>query len=361
MAHGSTMGASVVVLGLACFRQASAFVVSVRSPAATTAPSPAAAAGLLRINSVGEHRLHRKTSAASGVYRLSMQNAAGSQDAGSRRSSSDSSSSSSGASTRLEFGSGLGAAAAAIVIGGTSARGALAEDTTGDAATAVVATAGPEGAAPAASPAATETKPSLRELGFEVPYTGKSVPLNKFLGNRATLVVNGKLDDPEALHQMPGITKLASEYSKDGLNVLLFPTDQGTFEADEDRVIRIKFYQFYGFGQYPKAVVFDKIDIVGNTIHPFYRYLCRALKNPNGIARITLNYEKFLLDQDGKVVRRYPRKLEAADFEADIKAVIAGDPLPAENRDYKLSWLKADQEATKSEYAFKLGLNYYNN
>ncbi|CAM9340892.1 unnamed protein product [Ectocarpus sp. 4 AP-2014] len=358
MAHGSTMASSVVVLGLACFQQASAFVVSVRSPAAT-APAPATAAGLLRINSVGELRLHRKTSAASGVYRLSMQKAAGSQDAGSRRSSSRSSSG--GASTRLEFGAGLGAAAAAIVMGGTSARGALAEDATGDAATAVVATAGAEGAAPAASPAATETKQSLRELGFEVPYTGKLVPLNKFLGSRATLVVNGKLDDPEALHQMPGITKLASEYSKDGLNVLLFPTDQGTFEADEDRVVRIKFYQFYGFGQYPKAVVFDKIDIVGNTIHPFYRYLCRALKNPNGIARITLNYEKFLLDQDGKVVRRYPRRLEAADFEADVKAVMAGDPLPAENRDYKLSWLKADQEATKSEYAFKLGLNYYNN
>ncbi|CAM9916528.1 unnamed protein product [Ectocarpus sp. 12 AP-2014] len=359
MAHGSTMAASVIVLGLACFRQASAFVVSVRSPAAT-APAPATAAGLTRINSVGKHRLHRRTRAASGVYRLSMQKAAGSQDVGNRRSSS-SSSGGGGASTRFEFGAGLGAAAAAIVMGGTSARDALAEDATGDAATAVVATAGAEGAAPAASPAATETKSSLRELGLEVPYTGKLVPLNKFLGSRATLVVNGKLDDPEALHQMPGITKLASEYSKDGLNVLLFPTDQGTFEADEDRVVRIKFYQFYGFGQYPKAVVFDKIDIVGNTIHPFYRYLCRALKNPNGIARITLNYEKFLLDQDGKVVRRYPRKLEAADFEADVKAVIAGDPLPAENRDYKLSWLKADQEATKSEYAFKLGLNYYNN
>lgn len=49
------------------------------------------------------------------------------------------------------------------------------------------------------------------------------------------------------------------------------------------------------------------------------RYLCRGLKNPNGIARITLNYEKFLLDKDGVVVRRYPRKLEAADFEADVK------------------------------------------
>lgn len=46
---------------------------------------------------------------------------------------------------------------------------------------------------------------------------------------------------------------------------------QGTFEADEDRVVRIKLYQFYGFGQYPRAVVFDKVDIVGSTIHPFYR------------------------------------------------------------------------------------------
>lgn len=51
----------------------------------------------------------------------------------------------------------------------------------------------------------------------------------------------------------------------------LFFFVQGTFEADEDRVVRIKFYQFYGFGQFPKAVVFDKVDIVGNTIHPFYR------------------------------------------------------------------------------------------
>lgn len=54
---------------------------------------------------------------------------------------------------------------------------------------------------------------------------------------------------------------------------MLYKLSQGTFEADEDRVVRIKFYQFYGFGQYPKAVVFDKVDIVGSTIHPFYRYV----------------------------------------------------------------------------------------
>lgn len=50
-----------------------------------------------------------------------------------------------------------------------------------------------------------------------------------------------------------------------------------------------------------------------------HRYLCRGLKNPNGVARITLNYEKFLLDKDGVPVRRYPRKLEAEDFEQDVQ------------------------------------------
>lgn len=38
-----------------------------------------------------------------------------------------------------------------------------------------------------------------------------------------------------SIGQMPGITKLASEYSKDGLNVLLFPTDQVRLSLDRLR------------------------------------------------------------------------------------------------------------------------------
>lgn len=43
---------------------------------------------------------------------------------------------------------------------------------------------------------------ALKDMGLEVPYTGKSLPLNKFLGGKATLVVNPKIDDPESLHQV---------------------------------------------------------------------------------------------------------------------------------------------------------------
>lgn len=42
----------------------------------------------------------------------------------------------------------------------------------------------------------------LRDLGLEVPYTGKSLPLDRFLGSKATLVVNPKIDDPESLTQV---------------------------------------------------------------------------------------------------------------------------------------------------------------
>lgn len=108
-------------------------------------------------------------------------------------------------STRLDFGVGLGATAAAVLLGGRS-RQALAEDVVAEggegaaSATAAAVSTGPVDAAPVV--AAAVEGPALRDLGFEVPYTGKMVPLNKFIGAKATLVVNPKIDDPESLHQV---------------------------------------------------------------------------------------------------------------------------------------------------------------
>jgi len=196
---------------------------------------------------------------------------------------------------------------------------------------------------------------------FSVPYNGKEVELGKFLGSKATLIVNTKIDDPASLQQMPALVAVTQLYGKKGLGVLAFPTDQGYFEPDDNDVIRIKNYQFHGFGQYPIAVMFDKIDIVGNTAHPLYKFLCARLKNPYGVGRITLNYEKFLLNAEGIPVRRYPRKTQATEIEKDIKALLAGQPLPEETKEFKISWIQAKREALQSQYAFKKGLNYYDN
>jgi hypothetical protein len=134
---------------------------------------------------------------------------------------------------------------------------------------------------------------------------------------------------------------------------------QGTFEEDEPRVIRIKYSQEYGFGRYPTAMVFDKINIVGKGAHPLYKFLGLTLRNPNRVARITLDFEKFLLDDKGVPVRRYPRKYTGFDMEEDVKALLAGQPLPEPSVKLVKAWRDAAQEAERSEYAFKKNLNYY--
>eukprot|EP00640_Fibrocapsa_japonica_P002827 CAMPEP_0113945008 /NCGR_PEP_ID=MMETSP1339-20121228/38428_1 /TAXON_ID=94617 /ORGANISM="Fibrocapsa japonica" /LENGTH=269 /DNA_ID=CAMNT_0000950395 /DNA_START=180 /DNA_END=989 /DNA_ORIENTATION=+ /assembly_acc=CAM_ASM_000762 len=225
-----------------------------------------------------------------------------------------------------------------------------------------VAAAGEEDTEGVTLGAAAEEKPVKRITDFEAPYNRNPVPLTKFLKNaKAILVVNSKLDDPVSLQQMPPLVELATRYSKDGLRILVFPTDQGTFEPDDDETVRIKNYQFYGFGQYPVATVMDKIDIVGTSAHPIYKFLCSSLPNPYGVKRITLNYEKFLLNADGVPVRRYPRKMELADYEKDVQAVLKGEQLPDESLAFRKAWVAAKKEAAMSEYAFRKNLNYYDN
>ena len=109
-------------------------------------------------------------------------------------------------------------------------------------------------------------------------------------------------------------------------------------------LVRAKAYQQFGFGTYPTAVVFDKIDVVGGTRHPLYSYLA-SFPDPNGVARLSLNFEKFLLDRDGRILRRYPRKFTAFDFEADIDAATRGDQLPAPSAQFKDAWVKAASDA----------------
>lgn len=164
----------------------------------------------LRSNHHGENRLHRiHRSSSGGVQYPSMRASTPSEDAVGGLETMGQEEGAGRSSTRLDFGVSLGATAAAVLMGGGYPRQALAEDAAVEggegaatvAATVVEASAEQAEAAPVAAAAAVDT-PALRDLGFEVPYTGKMVPLNKFLGGKATLVVNPKIDDPESLHQV---------------------------------------------------------------------------------------------------------------------------------------------------------------
>lgn len=192
----------------------------------------------------------------------------------------------------------------------------------------------------------------------KVPYKGKDLPLRKFRA-KATVVVNVKTDDPEATKQYPALAYLNEKHAGQGLRILAFPTDQGWYEPEVSEIVRLRALQTYGFGSFPSAVVLDKVDILGATAHPLYKYMMTHLKNPNGRAAVSLNFEKFLLDESGAVVRRYPRKYSGYQMEKDVEALLNGEPLPDETDDFLVAWKDAERESIKSEYAFRMGYNLY--
>ena len=192
---------------------------------------------------------------------------------------------------------------------------------------------------------------------FDVQFRGEPRDIKPFLGKGASLFINPKFADPISLDQMPAIAAMADKYADKGLNVLLFPTNQGWFEGDDSNTLRLMFKQNFDFGRYPTSVVFDKMDLLGSQALPLYSYLTEALANPWGVNRIVFNYEKFLVDADGRPLRRYPRKFPVNFMESDVQAVLAGEPLPPPSEKYLQAWEDAKREAIKSEYAFKPGLN----
>ena len=142
-------------------------------------------------------------------------------------------------------------------------------------------------------------KPSVDWSSFKLPYNRENIDWKQFLG-KATILFNMKIDDPQTVTQFPSLLEIYQKYSNQGLTVQGFPTEQGWFEPDDDETCREKAKVYYGFYDPPKATIFDKMDVLGPSAHPLIRALTSELPTPNGYGRITLNYEKFLLDSTGK-------------------------------------------------------------
>jgi len=178
---------------------------------------------------------------------------------------------------------------------------------------------------------------------------------------KAILVVNMKEDDPIARKDIPEFISLASKYGRDGeFAVIMSPSDQGYYEPDTSQLIRLKLASEYGYGINPATILTDKVNFLGTGAHPFWRWLQKTCRNPQGIGRIEGNFEKFLVDgRTGLPLRRYPRKYKPSDIRNDIEAVIAGRPIPPAGANYNEQWRQASVEAERDTYRFQKGLNYF--
>jgi hypothetical protein len=62
---------------------------------------------------------------------------------------------------------------------------------------------------------------------FKLPYFHENFDFKQFLGSKATIIFNMKIDDPQTVLQFPELAEIYRKYHYMGLNVHTFPTEQG--------------------------------------------------------------------------------------------------------------------------------------
>ena len=119
--------------------------------------------------------------------------------------------------------------------------------------------------------------------------------------------------------QYAGLEALQRQYGDHGLTVLGFPCDQfGHQEPGDEAEIR-NFCQTQYDVSFP---MFSKIEVNGAGAHPLYAYLKSQAKGVLGTEAIKWNFTKFLIDREGRVVKRYAPQDKPEDLASDIEALL---------------------------------------
>jgi len=128
---------------------------------------------------------------------------------------------------------------------------------------------------------------------------GKEVDMSKFEGN-LLLIVN-TASECGFTPQYDGLQELYETYKEEGFYVLGFPADNfGGQEPGTDEEI-LEFCRVNFGVDFP---LFSKVSVKGEDQHPFFEYLTSA-ENEDFTGDIGWNFEKFLVDRNGIVVRRF--------------------------------------------------------
>ena len=105
--------------------------------------------------------------------------------------------------------------------------------------------------------------------------------------------------------QYEGLQKLYDQY-KDKLVIVGFPCNQfGGQEPGTETTIQEFCKSRYGV-TFPLAA---KVDVKGESIAAIYKWLCSKTENGVLDAEIKWNFNKFLLDENGKILAYFPSKV----------------------------------------------------
>lgn len=154
---------------------------------------------------------------------------------------------------------------------------------------------------------------------FSVPQKDNSeLSLNEFK-DKVLLIVN-TASKCGFTPQYDGLQHLYDRHKDSGFAVLGFPCDQfGHQEPSDDDTIT----QFCTMNFNVTFPVFSKVEVNGSNTLALYEYLKNEAPGLLGSKSIKWNFTKFLVNKDGKVLKRYAPKTKPEEIEKDIIEAIA--------------------------------------
>jgi glutathione peroxidase len=149
---------------------------------------------------------------------------------------------------------------------------------------------------------------------FKVPgIDGSTINFKKFKGKKVMIVNTASKCGNTP--QYADLEKLYEEY-KDKLVIVGFPANNfGQQDPGTNTEIAEFCKKNYGV-TFPMA---EKVSVKGEDIHPLFKYLTdEALKSGGEGPVIKWNFTKFLVDENGKLVKVFPSKVKPLDEEITV-------------------------------------------
>ena len=99
--------------------------------------------------------------------------------------------------------------------------------------------------------------------------------------------------------QLAGLQKIFKKYNKQGLIVIGLPSD----DFNQEKLDDVKIGQFCKTNYGVSFLMAKKLHVNGKKRHPLYHYLVE--NDPQKLGDINWNFEKFLVNRKGDVVKRF--------------------------------------------------------
>ena len=119
--------------------------------------------------------------------------------------------------------------------------------------------------------------------------------------------------------QYKGLQDLYDKHQAQGLEILAFPCNQFKQQEKGNNEEIQKFCDLRFNIKFP---LFNKIDVNGENTHPLFALLKEQAPGILGTQKIKWNFTKFLVNKDGKIIKRYAPSTKPSAIEADIEKLL---------------------------------------